>query len=117
MAGEARGEGFDNILKDVASHPAKGHAAVPPPGCRPLPKGYAEGQQGVHVHLRVKPLRQGGGARRVGCNLCAIFKRSEVDVDGSGQDRHPGKSLHDWIAIGVTCGARCLSTLLSWWSF
>ena len=48
------------LVDDVVSYPSKGVAATPPRGCRPLPEEYAEGQQGVHVHLRVGALGEGG---------------------------------------------------------
>src|SRR5215217_9736143 len=73
------------LVDDVPSNPSKGVAATPPSGCRPLPEEYAEGQQGVHVHLRVEALSEGGGMGSVGRNLCAAFKRTQVDIDGSGQ--------------------------------
>src|SRR3990170_7828274 len=86
MPGEERGhQRRENSVDDVVPYPAKGIAATPPRGYRPLPEEYVEGQQGVHVHLRVEPLSESGVTGRIGRNLCAVFKRTQVDIDGSGQ--------------------------------
>lgn len=89
-SGEEFFERLDHVVNDVALYPSKGDAAIPPRGCRPLPEGYAEGQEGVHVHLRVEAFdnRHMGGIRR---DLCAVFKRTEKDVHGAGQMGHVGK--------------------------
>jgi hypothetical protein len=91
VVGEERGQGGDDIVDDVPLYPSKGVGATPPRGYRPLPEEYVEGQQGVHVHLWVEPLSDGGGMGSVGCDLCAIFKRTQVDVHGSGQMGRVGK--------------------------
>jgi hypothetical protein len=85
MSGEERGEQRHDSVDDVALYPSEGVRATPPGGTRPLPEEYVEGQQGVHVHLRVEALREGRGTGLVGCDLCAVFKRTKIDVDGSGQ--------------------------------
>ena len=86
MPGEERvHQRRENSVDDVVPYPAKGIAATPPRGYRPLPEEYVEGQQGVHVHLRVEPLSESGVTGRIGRNLCAVFKRTQVDIDGPGQ--------------------------------
>ena len=87
------------LVDDVVSYPLKGVATTPPRGCRPLPEEYVEGQQGVHVHLRVEALGEGGSMGSIGRNLCVIFKRSEVEVKGPGQmgcvgEIYPGADSH-----------------------
>ena len=58
-SGEVGGERLDRIANDMAVQPSKGKAAIPPRGCRPLPEGYAEGQEGVRVHFRVEIAGEG----------------------------------------------------------
>lgn len=88
---EVRNEVRENFVGDVVSYPPKGKAAVPPRGCRPLPEGYAEGQEGVHVHLRVETLGKSGDAGGIGCNLCAVFVRAYSDTDAAGQVGRTGE--------------------------
>lgn len=86
MPGEERvHQRRENFVDDVASYPSKGVTTTPPRGCRPLPEEYAEGQQGVHVNLRIETFGKGGDTGGIGCNLCAVLKRSEVDTEGAGQ--------------------------------
>jgi hypothetical protein len=45
-SGEVGGERLDRIANDMAVQPSKSKAAIPPRGCRSLPEGYAEGEEG-----------------------------------------------------------------------
>jgi hypothetical protein len=82
---------WEYLVDDVPVYPTKSEAAIPPRGCRPLPEDYAEGQQGIHVHLRVETLGKGGGAGGVSRNLCAVFIRTHVDFDSAGEVGRVGK--------------------------
>ena len=95
-SGKVRNEVRENFVNDVVSDPTKSEAAVPARGCRPLPEGYAKGQEGVHVHLRVEPLSKSGDAGGVSCNLCAVFIRAYGNTDGAGQAGNFGN-----ICVGI----------------
>ena len=90
-SGEVEGERLDHIADNVSVQPFKSKAAIPPRGCRPLPEGYAEGQEGVHVHLRVEALSKSGGVGGISRNLCAVFVRADIDGNGAGKMRRVGE--------------------------
>jgi hypothetical protein len=79
------GKGRENFVDDVGLYPSKGDAAIPPRGCRPFPEDYTEGQQGVHVHIRVEALSESGNVGGIRRDLCPVFVRAHVDTNGTGQ--------------------------------
>jgi hypothetical protein len=74
---------WENHVGDMTMQHTKGNSAIHPFGWRPLPEAYAKGKQGIHVRFRIEVLSESGGSRGIRRNLCAVFKRAQVDSDNA----------------------------------